>query len=273
MATLSETLIDRLEQAEAEAWIDVCEADAIRTDGFGWAAWLTEDATIFCAPRSNVLFHNRAIGLWDERADEAAIDRVVDLFRTARAPRFFVHVSPRAEARGLPEALAERGFEHHNDWLKLFRTVDDPPEEEPGAHITRLPSRLGPRYGLDVTRAFDWPIGLAETIAATPDRPGWKVYVAWIDTEPVAYGGLYVCGGSAYLGPAFTRPEFRGRGAQTALIKHRIREAARHGCALLVTETADDTPEKPNPSTKNLVSAGFEVAYRRANWRMDLAVR
>ena len=31
-------------------------------------------------------------------------------------------------------------------------------------------------------------------------------------------------------------------------------------------ETADDTPEKPNPSTHNLVRLGFEVAYRRRNW-------
>lgn len=271
MPELSETLIDRLEKAEVYAWVDACEADAIRTDGFGWAAWPTGNAVVLCAPRSNVLYHNRVIGLWDDEADVSAIDRVVDLYRTARVSRFFVHVSPRAEARGLQDALAGRGFEHHNDWLKLYRTVEDPPEEIRGAHITRLPSRLKTRYGLDVARTFEWPEELGETMAATPDRPGWKVYVAWIDDQPAAYGAMFVAGGAAYLGPAMTRPEFRRQGAQTALIHHRIREAARHGCALLVTETADDSPEKPNPSTHNLMRAGFEIAYRRPNWRMDLA--
>lgn len=270
MPELSETLIDRLEQTEADAWADVCEADALRTDGFGWAAWPTGDATILCAPRSNVLYHNRAIGLWDSVADESAIDRVVDLFRTARAQRFFVHVSPRAAARGLEEVLRERGFEHHNDWLKLFRVVDEVPDEPQAAHITRLPARLSSHFGRDVARTFEWPDETGETLATIPNRPGWKVYVTWLEDRPAAYGAMFVARGSAYLGPALTLHEFRRRGAQTALIHHRIHEAARHGCALLVTETADDTPEKPNPSTRNLLRAGFEIAYRRPNWRMDL---
>jgi len=271
MPELSDTLIERLEQTEAEAWVDVCEADAIRTDGYGWAAWPLDGVTVLCCPRSTVLYHNRAIGLWDDEADEDLLDRVVDLYRGSHASRFFVHVSPRAAARGLTAALEARGFQYHNDWIKLYRTVDDPPEEATGAHITRLPSRLCPRYGQDLARTFEWPTEIGETLASTPDRPGWKVYAAWIDDEPAAYGAMFVTGGAAYLGPAMTRPEFRRQGAQSALISHRIREAARHGCALIVTETADDSEEKPNPSTRNLLRAGFVIAYRRPNWRLDLA--
>lgn len=270
MSALSATLIQRLEQAEIDAWSDVCDADAIRTDGFGWACWPSGESTLFCAAKSPVLYHNRAFGLWNSREDPGAIDRVIDTYRTARASRFFVHVSPAAEVRGLPDALAGRGFSLHNHWIKLYRTVEDMPDEIPGMHVTRIPSRLCPLYGLELVRTFEWPEGLAETLAATPNRPGWKVYVVWFDDVPAAYGAMFVNGGAAYIGPAVTRPDFRRRGAQTALIHHRIREAARHGCALLVTETADDTADKPNPSTHNLLRAGFRVAYRRANWRMDL---
>jgi hypothetical protein len=33
----------------------------------------------------------------------------------------------------------------------------------------------------------------------------------------------------------------------------------------LVTETAEDTPERPNPSDRNMLRAGFRLAYLRDN--------
>jgi hypothetical protein len=35
---------------------------------------------------------------------------------------------------------------------------------------------------------------------------------------------------------------------------------------MLVVETAQDSPQKQNPSTHNLVRFGFEIAYERPNY-------
>jgi hypothetical protein len=33
-----------------------------------------------------------------------------------------------------------------------------------------------------------------------------------------------------------------------------------------VTETGEDLPEKPNPSFRNMMRAGFKLAYQRRNY-------
>ena len=46
----------------------------------------------------------------------------------------------------------------------------------------------------------------------------------------------------------------------------RIEEGFNAGCELLVTETAEDLPEKPNPSFHNMMRTGFQLAYMRENF-------
>ena len=73
--------------------------------------------------------------------------------------------------------------------------------------------------------------------------------------------------GDWYYGTSIaTRPSHRRRGAQGALLARRIRDAADLGCRWLVTETGEDLPERPNPSFRNMLRTGFELAYQRANY-------
>ncbi len=106
-------------------------------------------------------------------------------------------------------------------------------------------------------------------------RPGWRQWAAFDGAEPVGervgFGALFVSGGIGWIGLESTRPTHRGQGIQTALIATRLRAAAELGCRLISVETADDTPEKPNPSTHNLARMGFQVAYKRPNWVLKLA--
>ncbi len=70
-----------------------------------------------------------------------------------------------------------------------------------------------------------------------------------------------------YLGPAVTLESHRGRGAQSALIARRLREAAALGVDLVTVETAAETDERPVvQSYRNLRRLGFEEAYRRPNY-------
>jgi GNAT superfamily N-acetyltransferase len=66
---------------------------------------------------------------------------------------------------------------------------------------------------------------------------------------------------------AATLPEARGRGSQTALLAHRIAAAAEQGCSLVVTETGERVADRPSASYRNILRAGFEERYLRANYR------
>ena len=83
---------------------------------------------------------------------------------------------------------------------------------------------------------------------------------------PIAGAALYQHEGVADLWGAATIPEYRGRGAQGALMVRRINDAAAVGCRWLVSETVEETAENPNPSYHNMLRLGFEIAYLRPNY-------
>lgn len=61
------------------------------------------------------------------------------------------------------------------------------------------------------------------------------------------------------LGGASTRPEFRRRGVQSALIAQRLQAAYAQGCRLAYAKTSPGSD-----SQRNLQRAGFELAYSKA---------
>ena len=77
---------------------------------------------------------------------------------------------------------------------------------------------------------------------------------------PVAAGAMTVHGDVAVLGGASTLPSHRGQGAQTRLLRHRLRTAADAGCTLAVA-----TALPGSVSAANLERAGFQL-HPRAAW-------
>ena len=84
---------------------------------------------------------------------------------------------------------------------------------------------------------------------------------AVLDGAMVAAGVLCIHDGVALLAGASTRPEWRRRGAQTALLAARLRLARRAGCdlAMLCARPGSD-------SHRNAERRGFMVAYTRIKW-------
>jgi ribosomal protein S18 acetylase RimI-like enzyme len=81
---------------------------------------------------------------------------------------------------------------------------------------------------------------------------------------------MYLHEKRAWIDFASTLPEYRGRGAQSALTARRIEDCARLGGETMVVETAAATPEKGAPSLRNMQRMGFEVAYLRPNYLLEL---
>ena len=78
-------------------------------------------------------------------------------------------------------------------------------------------------------------------------------------------GATFVTADVAWLGFGATLESHRGRGGQSAMFARRLADARIAGCRLAITETGEDTPEEPNPSYRNMLRAGFELAYLRPN--------
>jgi hypothetical protein len=162
--------------------------------------------------------------------------------------------------------LTELGFVRYNNWVKLVRGVEDPPTIATDLRIEEIDRGHAADFGRIVVTAFDWPADLAPMIAALVGRPGWLHYMAFDGDRPAATAAMYVQDEWGWIDFASTLPEYRGRLAQPALISRRIRDAAAMGCRHLVVETAEDLPEEPGISCRNVQRMGFESHYLRPNW-------
>ena len=95
------------------------------------------------------------------------------------------------------------------------------------------------------------------------ELPGTTLYLATVDGRPAAAAVLRVGDGIGYLANAATVPEFRGRGAQTALLARRIADAAAAGCGLVAGQATFGST-----SQRNMERMGLRPAVTLTTWRM-----
>lgn len=93
-----------------------------------------------------------------------------------------------------------------------------------------------------------------------------EVHMAFDGPQPVALGMLTLDGDWAYLSAAATDPAHRARGAQSALIRSRLRSAAARGVSWCSCETNTAVPI----SYRNLKRCGFNEAIAWHVYRWDL---
>jgi hypothetical protein len=121
-----------------------------------------------------------------------------------------------------------------------------------------------------VLRGFGMPEeGLATMMAASVENPHFRPYAVWDGNDIVGGASLFIYHEVGALNAASTLPSHRNRGAQSALIAIRAREAGAAGCRWLTAETGKPTEDSPNPSLNNLVRAGFQPLYHRRNWNWE----
>ncbi|MGG6314542.1 GNAT family N-acetyltransferase [Paenibacillus macerans] len=72
---------------------------------------------------------------------------------------------------------------------------------------------------------------------------------------------MFIRGEEGYLANDFTFPDYRGRGAQTALIRHRLEAARSLGLSRLYTDV-----EFATVSHANMLKCGFRNIYMNAFW-------
>ena len=213
-------------------------------------------------------YWSKVVGLgFEEPITRDLIDRVLQFYRTENAPGAVIQIAPQALPPDWHEIRDHHDIQPDSTWLKLACRIED-------FRLVDTSLRVGP-VGPDKTdewasvtlRGFGMPEeGLADMVAASASSPDFRPFAVWDGDEMIATANLFVHGQIGSLNSAATLPEHRNRGAQSALLAARAREAGRAGCRWLVAETGKPVGCSVNPSLNNLLRSGLRPLYERQNW-------
>ena len=267
VAPFSHTQLARMvEITEAAAY-----ADVLRCAPPDWqcVAEETNAGWLLVAPKIDALLFNRVVGCGViAPASQAQLRDVVGRLRAAGVRNYGVQLSPAAEPDTLREWLVDEGLVPRDRWTKVYRAAGAVTDISTNLRIQLAGLEHATAFAEVTTIGFGMPLEWRPWIAATVGRPRWRHYLAWSGDDPVGAATLFIHGDVGWLGIASTLPEARRRGAQGALMARRMEDGGSLGCRWFVTETGEETPARPNPSFRNMLRAGFLVAYPRPNFML-----
>ena len=256
-------LLRLAERAEARVWTDcVAAAPADVVSRLGLRIEPVADGIALVAASVKSLLYNRAFGFGlDRPIGEQELDAAIALYR--RDAPFTIQPTPFAAPRPLRAWLDRRGLVAHFNWVRWIRDARAPqPARTDLAIETADATHAGEFLGLAL-EVFHEPAEVLPWLGHVMGRPGWTHYIARDAGKGVAIAALYQCGEVGWLGWGGTLASHRGRGAQSALIARRIADGRERGCRWFTVETAEDLPQRPNPSYRNVARSGFRVLCLR----------
>jgi GNAT superfamily N-acetyltransferase len=156
------------------------------------------------------------------------------------------------------EALGVRGYRLERLLHIYARPLESLPEP------TGVSVRASPPDEFAALSARAFGPGNEAIMARTAARPRTEFFAAELEGRPVAAAALSVFGHVAWLFSAATLPEFRGQGAQTALLAARLHAAKEVGATHAAVVT---TPG--SASERNVQRAGFVLVGARLNLVRD----
>lgn len=258
---------DDLEAVEIAAWRSIFEAtpERIRRE-LGMAVERVGAATVFRASGIDHVLFNRTLGLRARDAEEL-VPPIAERYERAGVGRYFLQIPEGESTLALHQELERGGLtRYHRCWVKLVRGAEPPAHVPTDLSIVRASPSRRSEVAHILEAAFDLPPQARPVMANVVGLEGWHVYVA-IDGETVAAaGGLFVHGRAANIAFAATRPDYRRRGAQGALMERRIRTGLELGCRVMTSETGEAVPGDPQHSFGNMRRHDLRPAYRRENW-------
>jgi hypothetical protein len=265
--------MDRLFDAALARMVETTEAvayaDLLRAAPAGWSciAEETDAGWLLVAPALDTLLFNRILGcgLGAPVPRKQLLSSIARL-HSAGVRNYGVQLSPQAESDAVRTWLAEAGLNSRDRWTKVYRAAGAASPVETDLRIETATENHADAFAEVTTNGFGMPAAWRPWIASTVGRPRWRHYLAWDGDEPMAAAALFVHDDVGWLGVASTLPAARRRGAQGALMARRLEDGHTLGCRWFVTETGEDLPARPNPSYRNMMRAGFAVAYHRQNF-------
>ncbi len=263
-------LAKRIEAAEASLVADVgTSVGRRRGESSVYIQAIGGGMAVLSGPDSPV---NKVAGLGFEPLDDAILAEVEEAFAARKTP-VRVEVSTLADP-AVGVLLTGRGYELRGFENVLALALD--PTTVPGSigEIAITDAALGTSQWVDVVVTgftypdeFDGPPptesfgaeSLTEIMNDMSEIPGFHRYLGWRNGVVAGGGGLRIFDRVAQLSGASTLPDHRRHGVQTALLQHRLGQAAAAGCDIAVVTT-----EPGSKSQQNVQRQGFSLLYARA---------
>jgi GNAT superfamily N-acetyltransferase len=215
-------------------------------------------------------YWNKALG-FTRPVDGDVLSEIVGAVERTLVPTLAVQVQPRCQPDGFAQAARRLGLTEGRAFVKCFGPVEPRDVQTEGLRVERIGAGDAEVFSRIMHIGFQVdPSDASRRWFSDPAffDGDWATYAAYDGTEPVAVARLLVVAetGSAAMFGAATMPAARGRGAQTALLHARMREARDRGCRWASAETWAETPEHPNPSQHNMRAVGLTEVHVRRNW-------
>lgn len=260
----------RLERAEGRSNARFVESRARIRPSSG-ACWIDVAGAfaMFDGPESPAT-QTFALGM-TRLPDDEELDRI-EAFFTERGAPVFHEVSPLADDKLVP-LLTRRGYHPFEFTSVMYRPIDKQGGLDvaqgfsPASRPTVRLIETGEEDVFARTSAAGWShagIGdfILEMAKVNAVTEGTSLFLAELDGRPIATAALSISDGVAHLAGASTIPEARNRGAQLALLDHRLRHAAAQGCDVALMGALPGSG-----SQRNAERNGFRIAYTRIKWR------
>ena len=266
MVVPSPILSAEVELLEAQAWAELHGRFGLDVGSEIAAVMRSGRSTVLACRVVDAVAINRAIGFgFEQSLDEMALANVRAFFRQHGKRRWFVECSPDASID--TTALVTAGGVVGGSVIKLVGDLARLTElPEPRIAVKELSESEAPQFMELVGSQLGVPESVRPGIVSTMGQPGWRFYFALENQSPVAGAAMFTAGPGAWFGLAGTLSEYRNRGAQTALLVRRIRDAKAEGCQWVSAETSPETAA-PNPSLRNMKRLGLRALYQRPWYR------
>ena len=256
------------EMAEVDAYRDVISATAeLPGNPLGARLKAIGGGVAFALTALEIPFFYRVVGLGvGGPAAETVVEDVNRFYVGFERTGCAVQLAPHATPPGLVGWFEARGYRPSRNWVKMWHPLRDLPSATTDLRI----EEVGPDRANDFVRifleTFGMPPEIGPSAAVMVGRKGWRHYIGFDGETPVSVAAMRIEDGVAWFGYGGTLDSHRGRGGQSAMFARRLHDAREAGCRLAITETGEETPDVPNASYRNMVRAGFQLAYPRRNW-------
>jgi GNAT superfamily N-acetyltransferase len=267
------SLAARIERAECTMLMELARAAAVRLGrGEVVVAPIGGGVAVYTGAGSPA---NKLAGLgFGDLPPSAELETIENAFALRRAPL-------QAEVASLGDPVVLRMLSRRGYELIGFENVLGLPLDLAAMEERVSPSVTVERAGPDDTSAwmdavatgflhpdtFDGPEShesfsrdvIEQIFGDTFATPSFERFIARRDGVIAGGASLRIHQGVAQLAGAATLPQHRRQGVQTALLKHRLLDAAQRGCDVAVVTT-----QPGSKSTENVQRFGFAVLYVRA---------
>lgn len=266
------TLSRRLERTEAKSGAGFVEARARLFPGSD-VEWIEVAGAyaLFDGVGSPVT-QTFGLGLFEE-VGEAELGKIENFFRARNSPVFH-EVSPMGDP-ALTSLFNQRGYHPLEYSSVLIRRLDSIPVSNTSDgkvkvrliedHEKQLWADVSAEGWREFTELKDF---IREISNISSYRTDASLFLAELDGQAIATGALCIHDGVALLAGASTIPEYRQRGAQSALLDARLRYASEHDCDLAMICT-----QPGSASQRNAERNGFRIAYTRTKWQLTFPAK